>query len=441
LQKSTEKDKLRVLFLGHCSYFHVQNIAALLKENLNYLHIAGANMIRPDGKKVTDADLGSFDEFVSLPRKRMINVSLSEKVREFVNSLSNRNSQRAVIKDLMTLRFKNLSKHLGSIAEERKFSKLIRNILSNYDVFHFHYLGPEMLVPLKYIEKSKVVVLHVWGSDLLNEAGVKTYKAQYEAIQRADFVIINTIEMTQHFLAKFGREFGSKIRNAFFVIDNEMMDSIINADSKYLRKRFVERYGIDENKIIVEAGYNASVWQKHIEIIEQLNKLPEDLKAKIHVIIPMTYGLGTKSGNYLAEVKKAAGSASFSNTVIDSYISTDEVLELIVSTEIKLNLRETDNLNTAMLESYCSDTIAVNGAWMPYGTLRRLGVYYREIESIGNLKDEMKYLLNNLNCERAKTLNNQKLVRQFFDNSRVAVDWVNAYEEIKRRSNEKRKVK
>lgn len=438
--KLNQRDKLKVLFLGHCSYYHVQNIAALLKDNLDFLHIAGANMIRPDGKEVTDHELGSFDEFVKLPRKRTIEVSPREIAREFTKSLSDKSSRSVLIRDILSLRIKHAKKYLSAMAEERKFSSLMKESLSNYDVFHFHYLGAEMLVPLIYIGKNKIVILHVWGSDLLNDAGVESYKAQYEAIQRADFVIINTIEMTQYFLAKFGREFISKIRNAYFVIDNEMMDRIVNADSAMLRKNFVERYGIDESKIIIEAGYNASIWQKHLEIIEQLNMLSEDLKAKIHVVIPMTYGLNDKSGKYLSKVKKAAEESTFSSTVIDSYITTDEVLELIVSTEVKLNLRETDNLNTAMLESYCSDTIAVNGAWMPYGALRRIGIYYREIESIEHLKNEMEFLLRNLKSERAKTADNHKIVRDFFDNSRVASDWINLYEEIKNRANEKRKA-
>ncbi|MGB3017689.1 MAG: hypothetical protein WBC65_07770 [Ignavibacteria bacterium] len=431
-------DKLKILFLGHCSYYHVQNIASLLKDNLDYLHIAGANMIRPDGKEVTDVELGSFDEFVKLPRKRTIEVSPPEIAKEFMRSLSDKISRSIIIRDILNLRISHAKRYLSAIAEEKKFSSMMKKSFNNYDVFHFHYLGAEMLVPLKYIGKNKIVILHVWGSDLLNDAGVESYKAQYEAIQRADFVIINTIEMTQYFLAKFGREFISKIRNAYFVIDNEMMDRIANADSEMLRKKFVERYGIEESKIIIEAGYNASIWQKHLEIIEQLNLLPEELKAKIHVVIPMTYGLSDKSGKYLSNVKRAAEDSTFSSTVIDSYITTDEVLELIVSTEIKLNLRETDNLNTAMLESYCSDTIAVNGAWMPYGALRRIGIYYREIESIKHLKNEMEFLLKNLKIERAKTADNRKIVRDFFDNSRVASDWVNLYEEINKRANEKR---
>ncbi len=424
-------DKLKILFLGHCSYFHVQNIAALLKENLDNLHIAGANMIRPDGKKVTDNDLGSFDEFVSLPRKREVAVSSADKRNELLKSLSGGSLQKSILRDAFRLRFGLAAKHLSASAEERKYSAIMREIFSRYDVFHFHFIGKELLMPLKYIDKDKVVVLHVWGSDLLNSGGIESYVAQHEAIRRADYIIINTLEMTQYFLAKFGREFAPKIRNAFFVIDNDMMDRIANSNAALLRKKFIERYGIEESKIIVEAGYNASKFQNHIEILGQLNLLPGQMKEKIHVVIPMTYGLGANSGDYMNAVKKAAADSSFSTTVIDKFITPEEVLELIASTEIKLNLRETDNLNTAMIESFCSDTVAVNGAWMPYGTLRRIGVYYRELGTIKNLKKEMEYLIDNLDCERSKTRNNSKIIREFFDNSKVAVDWINAYEDIK----------
>ena len=424
------EDKLKVLFLGHCSYFHVQNIAALLKESQMSLHIAGANMIRPDGKEVTDSDLGSFDEFISIPRKRNVSLNTSNVMKEFFRTLSGSGLQKELFRNLIKLRLGNASKLLMAAAEERKYSAMVEELFSKYDVFHFHFIVKELLTPLKYVGSDKIVVLHVWGSDLLNRGGIQSYSAQYEAIKRADFIIINTIEMTQYFLAKFGREFAGKIRNAYFVIDNEMMKRISEADTVTLRKKFTGRYGIDESKIILEAGYNASKFQKHLELIEQLNLLNKELKEKIHVVIPMTYGLGTNADDYLNAVKRAAAESSFSTTVIDSYITPEEVLELIVSTEIKLNLRETDNLNTAMIESFCSDTITVNGAWMPYGTLRRLGVYYREIESICHLKNELEYILHNIDSERAKTKDNSKKVREYFDDSRVVLDWIRVYKEI-----------
>jgi hypothetical protein len=91
-------------------------------------------------------------------------------------------------------------------------------------------------------------------------------------------------------------------------------------------------------------------------------------------------------------------------------------------------------MNTAMLESFCSDTIMVAGSWMPYGTLRRLGIYYREIESIDKLSKEIEYLLNNIDHEKSKTLNNGKLIRDFLDYSRIAVDWTKTYIEVDQKS-------
>ncbi len=78
-------------------------------------------MIRPDGKEVTDVELGSFDEFVKLPRKRTIEVSPPEIAKEFMRSLSDKISRSIIIRDILNLRISHDKSYLSAIADEKKF--------------------------------------------------------------------------------------------------------------------------------------------------------------------------------------------------------------------------------------------------------------------------------------------------------------------------------
>lgn len=423
-------NNLRVLFLGHCSYFHVRNIARILKAEFPGIYIAAANPIRPDGKKVTSADLDAFDEFIEFPRRRQISLNPADTFRKLLPAMKDRDLRGALLGSAAKLRFKKVTDVLDGLAEEEKFAESIRETMKRFDLFHVHFIGPESLVPLNYASKDSKIILHVWGSDLLNQSGARTYELQYNAIERADRVVVNTSDLGQYFLVKFGRRFLDKLRNAFFVVENEMLDRIIASDKHLLNRRFREKFGISEEKVVVEAGYNASKWQRHSKILEQLAGLPVEVRSRMHVILPMTYGLPENDGAYVEEVKQLLKRSGLDGTVIEEYMPQNEIVELVAATSIKLNLRDTDNMNTAMLEALCAGTLIVNGAWLPYGALRRRGVYWRELESIDSLKDEMEYLVANLESERAKTINNMKIVREFLDYRNVSAQWKNVYSEM-----------
>lgn len=435
-----EGRKVRALFLGHCSYFHTKNIARVLRKEIPDLHITVANLAKPDGSALLAQETGDFDEVIEFPRKRNIIPGSAEILSGFFSALKDNTMRSLVLSALFRLKPDKVKKFVTSYIENEKFSEMLKDAISGYDILHFHFISAEALIPLALAGSDKFVILHFWGSDLLNMSGREIYLKQHEAIERADMILLTTPEMTEHFLVKFGRDKREKIRNVHFAVDNDFLERILRSDRTKLRNEFCGKHGIQGDKIIIEAGYNASVWQRHLKIIEELKRLSAEIRNNIHVIFVMTYGLDQGHNGYLKEVKKAAESAGIGYSFFEQYLDKEEVLRLIAATDIKLNLRETDNMNNAMLEAFCSDTVVVNGSWMPYGSLRRRGVYYREIESLDELTGELTYLCSNLQREKSRTSGNGRIIENEFSYAKLASDWKAVYAEAMTRTKERKQA-
>jgi len=338
------------------------------------------------------------------------------------------------------LRLNSVKNYINGNAESHIYTILISKQLENYDVYHFHYLAPEFLTPLKFIKKDKRVLFTFWGSDLYQVEGVENYIKQLEAFKRADIITINTVEMKETFLTKFGRMFESKIRYADFGLNEKKLDLINTKNNQQTISDFKKKNSIAEDKIVIVIGYSGSSKQRHIEILRILDELDKNILRKFFAIIPMTYGLQFEDKNYLQKVKEECNKVGFNYKIITEFMPQEDLMELIISGQIKLNLRDTDAINAGMLESLFAGSIVVNGSWLPYGKLRRLGIYYEEIDSLDDLKNLIPYLIENFEKVKNKTINNPTLISNNFSYSSAINDWIKVYDEINTNRNKFKNV-
>lgn len=421
---------MKVLFLGHCSYYTVLNLAAAIKRNTEDVKITVADLVKPGGGNLTEVELKKFDEVISLPRKRNIKFGLHDELNETINILKDKRI-KILLKNLIFLKIGSLKKYIKSETEERKYSTQMREILKKYDVLHFHYIVPGYLNPLNYVDKSKKIIFSYWGSDLFQLDRGKYEKKVYEALGKADYITINTREMQDYFYDKFGKGFSSKVRSAYFILNEKKFEEIKLMNKPDTLHKFKLRNKISTEKKIITIGYNGSSKQKHIEILEILGELDGAVKEKLHIIIPMAYGLEFEAKDYADKVKEAASKTGIGNTIISEYMSSEELIEFVIGSEIKLNLRDTDSMNASLIESLAAGNIVVNGAWLPYGKLERLGIEYKKIERLEDLKEVIPEILKNYEKERIKAERNYQIIRNFFSEENLIVEWKKIYDEIK----------
>lgn len=423
--------RLKILLLGHCSYFTIANFTELLRQNIEGTEITVADPFNPGGDLLSEKQLKVFDKVIHIPSKKEVKIKFKDRVRSAFNIIRNRTGLRDFVFNFAALRIRKIKYTIDSVAESEIHGRLLGELFKNYDIYHFHYATPGFLYPIKYVPRDKIKMISVWGSDLFQTAGVKNYSEQISAFEAADFIIINTIEKREIFLSKFGRKYAGKIRLANFGLPECKFVRMENFYKSGNSKNFKLKNGIDEDKIVITIGYNASSKQNHSAIIKAMSRINPEVKSKLHLIIPLTYGFNLDRNEYIKELSKLCSDGRLAYSIIDKYIPEEEYFGILYSSDIKVNLRETDSMNTAMLESVFAGNIVINGAWHPYGILRRLGVYCREVENIDELEKLIPEISENIFTEKSKASKNPELIRSYFSSLNTAAQWEKLFDEAR----------
>ncbi|HMS64417.1 MAG TPA: TDP-N-acetylfucosamine:lipid II N-acetylfucosaminyltransferase [Ignavibacteria bacterium] len=423
---------MRVLFLGHCSYYTLANFTIALKKQYRDFTITVADPVKPGGVKITNEEGKVFDKVISLPSRKEVNLAAGNKINAIVYILKDHYNRSKIIRNIIRFRTGAVMNQIREISMKDIYAAKLKQIFESYDVIHFHYLSPDYLAAIHFIPQNKKILMTFWGSDLYQVSGVKNYKKQFEGLKRADLITVNSLELKETVLAKFGRDLSPKIRYADFSVSKSRIDRIEMRCNEGTIKNFKRKNGIEEGKKLIILGYSASSKQKHTEILRILDEIESEIKQKFYVVIPMTYGLEYENENYLEKVKEVCRNVSFGSKILTDYMAEEELTDFIISSEIKLNLRETDAINAAMLESLFAGNIVVNGAWLQYGKLRRLGLYCKEIENLSELKTLIPSLINNFDNEKSNCRGNAEIIKKNFLYENTISDWKKIYDELKK---------
>lgn len=418
---------MRLLLLGHCSYYTVANLSEAIRNYIPVIKVTAADPVKPGGGLLSEEDGKAFDEVISLPVKRHIKISSGNRIHSLSEIFKDKAKRNSLLKNLFLIRFRSVFNQINSNAEEIIHSEKIKSLFSNYDIFHFHYLSPEYLYNVRYIPSDKKVIMTFWGSDLYQISGTENYRKQLEAFDRADIITVNALEIKETVLAKYGRNLEDKIRFSDFGLNEAKLKRLNSENREKYVSDFRKKNNIDANKIVITIGYSGSSKQKHIEILKILDTLDETYKKRIYALIPLTYGLQFEEKDYPEKVKKVSDEAEFETLILENYMTEEELARFTFSSDITLNLRDTDALNASMLESLYAGNILVNGAWLPYGKLRRLGVYFREIDRISELKELIPFLFDNFEKEKSNTSVNAEIIRKNFLYDNFIKDWEAVY--------------
>jgi len=91
---------MRLIFLGHCSFYTISNFAKAIKQNLNNVTITVADPVKPGGDELTEEDEKVFDEIIKLPSKRNIKLSYSNRIDSLKDIIKSKNKIKYFLKCL-----------------------------------------------------------------------------------------------------------------------------------------------------------------------------------------------------------------------------------------------------------------------------------------------------------------------------------------------------
>lgn len=278
-----------------------------------------------------------------------------------------------------------------------------KNIAKN-DIVVFHFLAPDYIKFIKQLKKrTDNIIVHWWGSDLYR-SNIKD-KKKIKIINEKTRKHILVPGMSNYFLKYFPSEV-DKIKYAIFGV--KLLDVMKKLKEDFDIEKQKTKLSIPTDRIIITGAYNGSPGQQHFKIIESLNHLSEDIKPKIFLILPMTYGAKEE---YIDSIKNYLLKTNIEYIIIKNYLPENDLATLRLLSDITINVQITDGFSASIRESLFAGDLLIVGDWLPYEEIKRWGAFFIET-SLNELKNTIENTIIYFGKYKSKILNNSEIIYQ-----------------------------
>ena len=257
------------------------------------------------------------------------------------------------------------------------------------DIFHVHYVEPERLKYLwKPWLKCKKRILTYWGSDLLR-LPLKQIHSVNLFIYTADEIVIMNDDMHQKM-----KKIVSKVKwNCIKCLNfgNLMFDAIEKVSNQMSAYECKQYFELPTDKIIVSVGYNAAREQQHLEMMQEVVKLPKEILSKMYFVFH--FGYIPREEGYLNQLYKLLEENNVQYKVIKKFFEEREIAILRLGTDIFLYGQMSDALSASTLEYMYAGAVLIKPTWLDYSDIK--GLLYYEYEQFEGINDILKKLIEN----------------------------------------------
>ncbi len=322
----------------------------------------------------------------------------------------------------------NYARSFGAIYNSKIFRKFVYpfDILFNflrlnqqYDVVHIHFARPIYLIIWPFIRlKGKKVIISVWGTEFLRANKRKKFLLGL-MYKRADFIHCSNEELKSSIVANFNLNSDKLMSIPFF------LENLNNLDNINLSKREAKsELNWNINKVQIVIGYNYNKGQQHISLLHELAKLPKNKFDKIEFVFPITYGSDLA---YRETVIARATELPCKIHFYTEFLSNEKMCEIRLAGDVFINVQITDQFSASFVESLYAGNTVITGSWLPYRLLKEAKVSYLEIDNIKEINGAINYALLNLSELQKLNNKNKRILRDMFDQRKLANRWLEIY--------------
>jgi hypothetical protein len=416
---------MKILLVGHISYNLIAPYTRGVKQIIPTSKISVLGLNRP-GSEITEEHKLTFDEVLEKPAwttKELYKTLFTYQfLKELVAFLFI--GQKKAFKIKTYLHFKQ---NVINLTTKMLDDEFYVSTFKRFDIVNFEYIDRTSTKYLPFISKKNKIVLTFWGSDLMATAGVELYTEQLKLVDRANIVVVHSLQMREIFLSKYGRQYLDKVRLNYFGLEDMKFNRITQAEEdKEGLKKYAQEWGIPDGKIKLLIGYSGAKSTRHQKILVELAKRKNEWKDKFHLVIPMTYN--NEDQDYFEKVKNTIETGEYSYTHITEYLTDNEVAYLYNLIDVFINVRESDAFNAAMVETLFLNKINIVGSWLPYNLIRRAGIDFLEVNKIGDINTILEQVLEG---ELTKSLRqNKQKIYNLTSNNYTIPKWCDLYKEL-----------
>ena len=273
----------------------------------------------------------------------------------------------------------------------KRFLRKIRFMLSlgKIDVCHIHYLHRSSLLLYRLFRHNiGKLILSYWGTDILKPTQ-KEISAQKKCLPHSDAITVTVEHSKDVFIERFGHGYDNKLSVTHF--PNGVLHLIREYAKTVTKEECRKRANIPDGKLCVVCGYNSDPDQMIDVVVREIAKLSPELKEKIHLILPMQYGL--RNAAYEQSVYDALSCVGVSYEVLTDYVPFEKNAELCLATDIYIHVRKSDAFSNAMKEQIYAGSCMIQGEWLIYKELEMLKADYIKVKSLDEIHERLETLL------------------------------------------------
>ena len=270
--------------------------------------------------------------------------------------------------------------------------------------------------------KCRKLNIEVGGSDLLRSAEFNLkYKGQL--VEISDMVGLQTESIKMIFKEKYP-EYSNPVELVNYGIEGlTYLDQKIKENNiKYMKKTL----GIPNNKLCIMCGYNAGEAHQHMLIIDAIRMLDSEVKKKIFLLFPMTYP--EHKEEYINGVESALKGTEVQYLILNKFIGIEQMAEYEICTSVLITMQTTDQLSSTLLENMYCGNVVVAASWLPYESLRKMGMYFLSVDSVQSLSDSLRSIIVNYKWFKDQCMMNTKLVYEYSSWDNTVSKWAKIWD-------------
>lgn len=324
---------------------------------------------------------------------------------------------------------RNQSGALKAIIKAYRDLKEAMGFDNKIDVLHVHYVEPMHLIYFfGFWMKAKKRVLTFWGSDLLRASKGKLCLFTY-FLKRSTSIVLMIQSQCDYFQKVFGHKYDEKIR----IIDfgNSLLDVLDNVKQKHTVEECKQHFNMPLDKLIIHVGYNALPEQQHIEMLENVVLLSQDVLNRVKLIFHISYGQESDFEEYKRRLTELMDAAQLDYSFYDDYLQREGLAMFRMTCDVFLYGQKTDARSASPLEYIYAGAEFVCPKWLSgnYELLDGTGINYFVYDDFAQLSDALQKCLKEMNpSERKISKEGRKIIRDEISWDSLAEKWRNLYE-------------
>lgn len=306
------------------------------------------------------------------------------------------------------------------------FRKLnLMNDVPKVDICHIHSVyKTACLMVLLNKKKYKKLILSYWGGDIEDKTP-SVIKMRAKCFDRANAITVTVKETYNEFRRIYGDKYDKKLSICRFATDG--LGCIKKLSQEMSRSDCRKNYNIPDGKICITCGYSAYAEQHQDKCLEIISSLPEHIRKKIFVIVPMQYG--RFDGEYIKKVKEIGENMDVECRILEEFVPFEISAQLAIATDIYLHLRDTDAFSNALKEHVFAGSYVIKGDWLKYPELDDMKASVESIPSFDELGNRLKEIIEKIEISDKITL--FEPIYELYSTESIIKQWNDVIESVK----------